>query len=117
MIAARTPVVIESHWLTKTTADFVDQNYIPVGSVMVLGKNLIPSADGKVQFAVVIPEKYAMMTDDGPVAGVLDGSDWREPRELAPGIHTLVVTPIRKSLAIVWSIRASQRAELNDFIV
>ena len=72
-------------------------------SVMVLGKNLIPSADGKVQFAVVIPEKYAMMTDDGPVAGVLDGSDWREPRELAPGIHTLVVTPIRKSLAIVWS--------------
>jgi hypothetical protein len=103
MIAARTPVVIESHWLTKTTADFVDQNYIPVGSVMVLGKNLIPSADGKVQFAVVIPEKYAMMTDDGPVAGVLDGSDWREPRELAPGIHTLVVTPIRKSLAIVWS--------------
>ena len=103
MIAARTPVVVESHWLTKETADFVDQNYVSVGSVMVLGKKLIPAQDGKMQFAVVIPVKYAMMCDDGPVAAVLDGSDWREPRELAPGIHTLIVTPIRKSLVIVWS--------------
>jgi hypothetical protein len=95
--------VVESHWLTKETADFVDQNYVSVGSVMVLGKKLMLAEDGKMQFAVVIPGKYAMMSDDGPVAAVLDGGDWRGPRELVPGIHTLIVTPIRKSLAIVWS--------------
>jgi hypothetical protein len=43
LVAARTPVVVSSHWLTSATADFISQNYISVGLLMVLGKRL-PSA-------------------------------------------------------------------------
>ena len=40
LIAARTPVVVESHWLTQATGQFVSQNYVSVGSVLVLGKRV-----------------------------------------------------------------------------
>ena len=40
LVAARTPVVVSSHWLTSATADFINQNYISVGLLMVLGKRL-----------------------------------------------------------------------------
>src|SRR6202040_590305 len=37
LVLARTPVVVESHWLTPATGQFVNQNYLSVGSVRVLG--------------------------------------------------------------------------------
>jgi hypothetical protein len=104
LIEERTPVLIRCHWLTEATDNFVKQNYVSVGSsVMVLGKKFAPPADRKLQFEVLVPGKYVMVDDDGDASGKLNGVDWREPRELAPGIYTLVLDEVPKSFAIVWA--------------
>jgi len=103
LIAERTPVLVRCHWLTEATDRFVKQNYVSVGSVMVLGKKLTPSPDRRLRFEVTVPGKYVMVDDDGDASGKLDGVDWREPRELAPGTHTQILDEVPKSLAIVWA--------------
>jgi len=103
LIAERTPVLVRCHWLTEATDQFVKQNYVSVGSVMVLGKKLTPSPDRRLRFEVTVPGKYVMVDDDGDASGKLNGVDWREPRELAPGTYTLILDEVPKSLAIVWA--------------
>jgi hypothetical protein len=103
LIAERTPVLVRCHWLTEVTDQFVKQNYVSVGSVMVLGKKLTPPPDRKLRFEVTVPGKYVMIDDDGDASGKLNGVDWREPRELAPGTYTLILDEVPKALAIVWA--------------
>jgi hypothetical protein len=103
LAAARTPVVIESHWLTPATGQFVRQNYISVGPVLVLGQRLAPAVGGHVQFEIAIPEKYAIIDRHGPVAGTLDGTELTGPRELFAGLHDLALSSPEDSVAIVWS--------------
>jgi hypothetical protein len=95
--------VIESHWLTPATGQFVRQNYISVGPVLVLGQRLAPALGGHVQFEIAIPEKYAIIDRHGPVAGTLDGTELTGPRELFPGLHDLALSSPEDSVAIVWS--------------
>jgi 4-amino-4-deoxy-L-arabinose transferase-like glycosyltransferase len=108
LIAARTPVVVDSHWLTSATAAFINQNYISVGSLMVLGKRLPPSENGKIEFEIVIPEKYAIINENGLLAGTLDGNECDGFRELAPGHHQFVPNGVTNSLVVLWA-RAVQR--------
>jgi hypothetical protein len=103
LIATRTPVVIESHWLTHATAQFVNQNYLSVGNVLVLGKKLAPAPFGPVRFEIVIPEKYTIVGTNGMVSGTLDGVDISGSRDLSPGMHDLALTSPEQSVAIVWS--------------
>jgi hypothetical protein len=103
LIAARTPVVIESHWLTQATGQFVNQNYISVGSVMVLGKRVAPMPVGDVQFEIAIPEKYTVVARSGRLSGTLDGAEITGPRELSAGVHNLAFNSPEDSVAIVWS--------------
>jgi hypothetical protein len=103
LIAARTPVVIESHWLTQATGQFVNQNYVSVGSVLVLGKRVAPAPVGHVQFEIAIPEKYTVVDRSGQVSGTLDGTTITGPRDLSAGIHDLALNSPEDSVAIVWS--------------
>jgi hypothetical protein len=103
LIAARTPVVIESHWLTQATGRFVTQNYISVGAVLVLGKRVAPKPVGQVNFEIVIPEKYTVVGRNGQVSGTLDGMDISGPHDLSAGTHDLVLSSPEQSVAIVWS--------------
>ncbi len=103
LIAARTPVVIESHWLTEATAHFVSQNYISVGSVLVLGKMVTPSTAQRVQFEVTIPGKYTVVRRNGQVSGTLDGVEIAGSHDLSAGIHDLALSSPEDSVAIVWS--------------
>ena len=103
LIAARTPVVVESHWLTEATAHFVSQNYISVGSVLVLGKRVTSSPVQHVQFEVAIPEKYTVVARNGQISGTLDGIEIAGPRDLSAGIHDLALSSPEDSVAIVWS--------------
>jgi Dolichyl-phosphate-mannose-protein mannosyltransferase len=103
LIAARTPVVIESHWLTPTTGQFVNQNYVSVGSVLVLGKRVAPAPVGHVQFEIVIPEKYTVVDRNGQVSGTLDGTEITGPRDLSAGLHDLALNSPEDPVAIVWS--------------
>jgi hypothetical protein len=103
LVAARTPLVIESHWLTQATEQFVRQNYISVGPVLVLGKRLAPAVGGHVQFEIAVPEKYTVLDRHGPVAGTLDGTEMTGTRELLAGLHDLALSSPEDSVAIVWS--------------
>ena len=103
LIAARTPVVVESHWLTEATRHFVSQNYVSVGSVLVLGKRVPSSPVQHVQFEVAIPEKYTVVARNGQISGTLDGIEIAGPRDLSAGIHDLALSSPEDSVAIVWS--------------
>jgi len=103
LIEARTPVAVPSHWLTKATRQFVDHNYISLGSVLVLGKRISPPPDGHVQFEVVIPEQYTLVGKGGPLTGTLDGANLNGPHNLSPGVHQLVLNSPADVAAVVWS--------------
>ena len=103
LIAARTPLVIESHWLTQATGQFVNQNYVSVGCVLVLGKRVPSAAGGHVKFEIAIPEKYTVVGRNGQVSGKLDGTEITGPRYLSAGVHDLVLYSPEDSVAIVWS--------------
>jgi hypothetical protein len=103
LVAARTPVVIESHWLTQATGQFVSQNYLSVGSVLVLGKRIVPDRFGHIQLEIVIPEKYTLVGKNGQISGTLDGTEITGPRDLSTGRHDLALNSPEDSVAIVWS--------------
>ncbi len=103
LIANRTPEVVASHWLTPETGEFVNQNYISVGSVLVLGKKVAPDPGGHVQFEIVIPEKYSVVTSEGEAHGTLDGSPIDGARDLSAGTHDLVLNSLQKGAAVVWA--------------
>ena len=103
LVLARTPVVVESHWLTPATGRFVNQNYLSVGSVRVLGKKIASSAVGHVEFEITIPENYTLVGLNGLVSGTLDGAEINGPRDLAAGPHNIVLNSPEDSVAIVWS--------------
>ncbi len=103
LTADRTPVIVSSHWLTSATGRFVSENYIAAGSVMVLGKKLFPGKDGHVEFDVVIPAKYAMISANGFVSGLLDGIKLNGSRDLSPGPHKLDLAVPAEPAFLVWS--------------
>ena len=103
LITARTPVAVPSYWLTPATARFIGQNYISAGSVLVLGKKFIPSTSGHIQFEIVIPEKYTIISKDGPISGTLDNIKLSGPRDLSAGVHELTVDVPVNSIAVIWS--------------
>jgi hypothetical protein len=103
LIADRTPVVVSSHWLTSATGQFVSLNYVPAGSVMVLGKKLFPGNDGHVEFDVVIPAKYAIIGADGLVSGTLDGIKLNGPQDLSIGKHELDLALPAEPAILIWS--------------
>jgi hypothetical protein len=103
LIANRTPVVVSSHWLTSATGKFVSLNYVPAGSVMVLGKKLFPGNDGHVEFDVVIPAKYAIIGANGLVSGTLDGIKLNGPQDLSPGKHELDLALPAEPAVLIWS--------------
>jgi hypothetical protein len=108
LIANRTPEVVPSHWLTPATGKFVNRNYVSIGSVMVLGKRVAPDPSGHVQFDIVIPERYCVVTGDGEAHGTLDGLPINGPRDLSVGRHDLVLNSLQKRAAVVWG-RAIER--------
>jgi hypothetical protein len=101
--ANRTSVVVSSHWLAPATGQFVSRNYVPVGSVLVLGKKLVPDTNGHVEFDVVIPAKYAIIGANGLVSGKLDGTKLKGSRDLSPGPHDLALAVPTNSAFVIWS--------------
>jgi 4-amino-4-deoxy-L-arabinose transferase-like glycosyltransferase len=103
LIENRTPVVVESHWLTPETEEFINQNYVSVGSVMVLGKKVALDNVRHVQFEIVIPEKYRIVAGEGEASGTLDGSPINGERDLSAGMHDLVLDHPADAAMVVWA--------------
>jgi hypothetical protein len=103
LTANRTPVVVSSDWLAPATGRFVSQNYVPVGSVLVLGKKLIPDSDGHIEFNLAIPAKYAIIGANGLVSGTLDGMKLNGSRDLSAGQHDLSLVVPAEPVFVIWS--------------
>jgi hypothetical protein len=84
-----------AHILPSTTL-FILSNYIPFDKeamdLGVAGKELVPSAGGTYRFDVAIPATYAVVSESGDTAGVLDGAPYSGPVRLAAGSHEFVRT-------------------------
>lgn len=83
--------LFSAHVLPKETR-FILSNYIPfdrnAGDLAVAGKELgAPGPDGAYAFDVAIPLTYAVVSETGTTAGLLDGVPYAGPVRLEAGHH------------------------------
>jgi hypothetical protein len=90
--------------------DFVQRNYVAIAPhVDVAGKLLGAARAGdRLDFNVAIPNRYAILSNSGPVAGTLDGERYTAPRELEAGPHEFV--PQQDG---VWALETARAAALG----
>ena len=103
LVATRTAVVtLDQGNFPQAGRTFMNDNYLSVGAVRVLGRFLAPEGD-RARFAVAIPASYAIVTDDGQADGLLDGTPYTGPRPLEIGEHEFVPSRSSAQLALVWA--------------
>jgi hypothetical protein len=110
LIETRTAVIkIAPERMTEHSLEFVRANYMPVGNLAVLGKQLPPASDGVVTFEIAIPERYSVITEHGAVLGTVDGQPLAPGQWLAAGRHELrLQAPESSATALIWT-RALER--------
>ena len=108
LVETRTAVCVPSTRFSKTTRTFIEHNYLRVGEVEVAGKMITPSPDGRMEFDVMIPQRYTLVSPEGSMSGNLDGRPFEGSRELAAGKHEFVLDRPAKQIALFWA-RAWQK--------
>jgi hypothetical protein len=108
LIETRTAVCVPSTRFSKATLTFIEHNYLTVGHVEIAGKMIAPSPDGPMEFDVVIPQRYTLVSREGLMSGNLDGRPFEGSRELAAGRHEFVPDRPAKQIAFLWA-RAWQK--------
>jgi hypothetical protein len=104
MIATRTAVVHGPLRMPDEDLRWERTSYVSVGAVDVLGQKFPKYASGGLAFQIVIPERYAIVADQGTVAGTLDGEPLAGPRELAAGAHEfLPADGSGRRFAVIWA--------------
>ena len=79
LIATRTCVATpDNEHFPPRARDFLNENYIPVGSLRVAGKLLNPLSDAAqpFSFSIRIPSQYVIVSQNGFTAGRLDGKHY-----------------------------------------
>jgi hypothetical protein len=104
----RTAVCVPSTRFTKTTQTFIEHNYLSVGHLEVAGKMIAAPPDGRIEFDVVIPQRYSLVSREGLVSGTLDGRPFAGNGELPAGLHEFVPARPTKQIALLWA-RAWQK--------
>ena len=109
LVETRTAVIkISSVRMTERSLEFIRANYLPVGYLAVLGKQLAPAQNGVTSFEVTIPERYSVITKQGSVIGTLDGQTLDGARWLAAGPHELRLASPAPDAYLIWT-RALER--------
>lgn len=108
LIATRTAVVRSSGRVAPEVHAFIEENYIALEHVRVLGKFLPPARNGVINFDVTIPERYAFETKKGEVGGTIDGDPVTASRWLDAGPHELKVAQSNHEVVLIWA-RAKER--------
>jgi hypothetical protein len=87
--------------------EFIRANYVPIAyRLRTLGKVVCESPRrnaAPIRFDVEIPARYTLVTAAGRAVGLLDGTPFEGPRELAPGPHEFVPAPARGQIILVWA--------------
>ena len=108
LVETRTAVCNPSTRFGEATLSFIEHNYLRVGQIAVAGKMIAPSPDGRFEFDVVIPQRYTLVSCEGPMSGNLDETPFQGDRELAAGRHEFVPDRPTKQIALLWA-RAWQK--------
>ena len=105
---SKTCLAVLGPGLTDKDSQFLKSNYLPVGGeLLVAGKYLVPETARSIEFTVEIPADYEVVTRQGMVAGLLDGTPYTGERFLDQGIHTFRPVSGAQTLAVIWA-RAAQ---------
>ena len=93
-----------------TDLDFVRRNYVAIAPHVEVTGKLLGAADtgAAIDFDLAVPNRYAIVSDSGNVAGTLDGKPYTAPRELDAGPHEFV--PQRND---VWALESARAAALG----
>ena len=107
LIATRTPLAT-MHRMPAGGKSFIKANYVPIAfRLSVAGQTLRTKAEGarpECPFEIAIPLRYTLVGASGPVSGLLDGTPFDGPRELAAGHHEFVQTgPPDGRLVLIWA--------------
>ena len=106
--SVRVAALDSEDWPPRARA-FLDEHFLPVGRIRVAGRLLAPSGEAVIPFDVAIAGRYAIVSDSGTPAGLLDGSPYEGPRFLEAGRHAFQPSPPEdKKLAVLWD-RAAER--------
>lgn len=107
LIATRTRVTVTDVGGFPTRGrQFIEQHYLPVGRLRVVGQILGPSVtDGMHPFTfdVPIPAAYSIVSETGGAAGVLDGRPYEGVRFLDRGRHEFRPSSGTGRFALVWA--------------
>ncbi|MEY2485947.1 MAG: hypothetical protein QOH39_1595 [Verrucomicrobiota bacterium] len=96
--------------LPEDDEKFIENNYLSVGhGVMVAGSklNAASTAGRAIRFHIAMPDRYEIISPDGPAAGLLDGTPSDRDRFLAVGEHTFVPAA-SGPLAVEWAQAADR---------
>lgn len=104
LVATHTAVA-QTTRLPEAARAFVEANYLPVTSIWrVAGARLRAAAAGEpLAFAIGVPTRYAIQVAGLPATGLLDGSRYEGPRDLAPGVHVFVPDHAIESGYVLWA--------------
>ena len=107
LIATRTCVATPDNYFFPIRARvFLNENYIPVGSLRVAGKLLAPASDPaqSVPFVIRLPASYVIVSQNGPTAGRLDGKhDDGGACFLDAGQHEFLPAAPANRFAVLWA--------------
>ncbi|MDR3403849.1 MAG: glycosyltransferase family 39 protein [Chthoniobacter sp.] len=114
LIAKRVPLATTHRMPHHTRAfnqndarDFIKRNYLPIAfRLYVLGQRIRDDharANLPIPFQVVVRQRYTLITPAGPPTGLLDGTPFDGPRELAIGGHTFVPDQNADNVVLVWA--------------
>lgn len=92
--------------------EFISENYLPVAfRLLALGKflqNNNASPGSPCVFHVAVSSSYTLVCPSGQPTGILDGTPFDGPRELAVGRHEFTATSGAAPVALIWA-QAAQR--------
>ena len=105
LVTARTPVAVpDSPDFPSRSRSFLNENYIPLGNLRVVGRRLDPGQSrGLKPFAIGVPQRYAVICEHGSASGLLDGTPYLGPRDLAAGMHRYVGAETEGPVSVIWS--------------
>jgi hypothetical protein len=102
-IISKPTFIAVNHRLRPEDQVWLRQNFVEGdGKVWIAGKHLGP-AQPSMNFNTLIPGKFSIVSDSGPLTGTLDGAPLRDAQQMPAGAHHLQVTAGKGEVAIVWS--------------
>jgi hypothetical protein len=102
MIKTGTCVAL-NHRLRPADQDWLRANFLEAdGKIWVAGKNL-GVAGPAMRFHTDIRGKYSIVSDNGKVAGSLDGTPLRDSQQIPAGDHRLEIAQGKGEVALVWT--------------